>query len=70
MILNKTSLLQGRHFFIEKYWCPIKLFFEGKKEGLVSDWEASPLCYFCCSTKSKTTWAKVHILADSRSMAR
>ena len=24
------------------------------------------MCYFCCVTKLKTTWAKVHILADSR----
>ncbi|MCQ2050327.1 MAG: hypothetical protein MJZ22_04915, partial [Candidatus Saccharibacteria bacterium] len=51
---------------VKKLLLSDKTFFKGKKQGLISVCEVSPLCYFCCATKLKITWAKLHILADSR----
>ena len=55
---------------IENYCCPIKILQRNKNRA---DFicEVSPfLLDFCRQTKSIQLWAKVYILADSRSMVR
>ena len=75
---EKSIMIHGLHEQMKRKWHPTimifilslsgKTFEKKKKKGLNPFVDSAQIVIFVFTTKSRITWAKVHIFSDSRYM--